>query len=255
MPPLNPRWFLVSASQVHQWCQTTPDLHEAASAWVHEIPVSQVTPGHRMESKLVLFGRWALQTRGPAAITLLKPVEAHELREQFRQQYPQLAGLFFEADPVVLRPSYTLKAQVQGHHHGHPADIQALPELGPKRTFAFGRLHPFKPVVLGIKGRRFRVTVTTLEFRDGSEPGEVTFEETTDPETPFTVVYHSQNQTSAFGQPVFVKDPVFPVCEGHTVYHLLTFETGWGVCGNENYMVALDADGYPVAVFHEASCF
>lgn len=278
MHPINPRWFPVSAQQVQEWCHTTPDLHQAASAWVHEIPVGEVTPEHRRESKLVLFGLWAMQIQGPGAIAtaLLKPLEAHELRNQFRQQYPQLVGLFFEADPVSLRPSYTLKAQAQRHYRSDPkatgtvehlvpnaddravSDIRALPELGPKRTFASGRLHPFKPVVLDIQGRRFKVSVTTLEFRDGSDPGEVTFEETTEPETPFTVWDPSgpppQQQTSAFGQPIFVLNPVFPVNEGHAAYHLLTFETGWGLCGNENYMVALDADGYPVAVFHEASC-
>jgi hypothetical protein len=66
--------------------------------------------------------------------------------------------------------------------------------------------------------------------------------------------YSPNNKTSAFGQPVFIQNKDFPVYEGRAAFHLVTFETGWGDCGNENYMVALDGDGYPAAVFHEASC-
>jgi len=66
--------------------------------------------------------------------------------------------------------------------------------------------------------------------------------------------YRPHDVTSAFGQPSFIQGKSYPVYEGRCASHLLTFETGWGDCGNENYMVALDGDGYPVAVFHEASC-
>ena len=58
----------------------------------------------------------------------------------------------------------------------------------------------------------------------------------------------------AFGQPTFLQGSRVPLHEGRPVYHLLTLETGWGDAGNENYMVALDDDGWPVAVYFEASC-
>lgn len=317
----NPRWFQVTDQQILNWCQSAPDLHTAAAAWVHEIPEDQVTPGLRKEAKMILFGRTYGMTK-QTTDRYVKPVPAPELAAAFKQAFPKLAALYFEAAAGgALRPAYTIKAVVR-----YPDDPYApgttecqvaypdedgnviteegrrLPELGPKRTFASGRLHPFKPLVLDIKGRRFKVTVSTLEFRDGDEPGDVTFEETTEPETPFEVWdakaqlelrivrlkrdiaeykaaglltasseqwlaeyeaelsvgdYSSQTpgeQTSAFGQPVFIQGKCFPTHEGKAAYHLLTFETGWGDGGNENYMVALDDDGYPVAVFHEASC-
>ena len=59
---------------------------------------------------------------------------------------------------------------------------------------------------------------------------------------------------SAFGQPSFIQNAVCPAVDGKAAFHLLTLETGWGDSGNENYMVSLDEDGYPCAVFHEASC-
>lgn len=59
---------------------------------------------------------------------------------------------------------------------------------------------------------------------------------------------------SAFGQPKWIQGEWAPLHEGKPVYHLMTLETGWGDAGNENYMVALDEDGWPVAVYWEASC-
>lgn len=66
-------------------------------------------------------------------------------------------------------------------------------------------------------------------------------------------LYHP-NQDSAFGQPVYIQGMWVPVYEGQAPFHLLTFESGWGDAGNENYLVSLDAGGWPVAVFFEASC-
>ena len=321
----NPRWFQVTDQQIHNWCQSAPDLHTAAAAWVHEIPEDQVTPGLRKESKMILFGRTYGMTK-QTTDRYVQPVPAQELADAFKQAFPKLAALYFDAAAGgTLRPAYTIKATARYPNDPHaPGTTECqmaypdedgnviteedhrLPELGPKRTFASGRLHPFKPLVLDIKGRRFKVTVSTLEFRDGDEPGEVTFEETTEPETPFEVwdaktkleqaierlkrtiaeskaapipagseqwmaerwlaEYEAElsvgdysrqtpsDQTSAFGQPVFIQGKCFPTHEGKAAYHLLTFETNWGDCGNENYMVALDDDGYPIAVFHEASC-
>lgn len=60
--------------------------------------------------------------------------------------------------------------------------------------------------------------------------------------------------TTVFGQPVFIQGDVQPSFNGKSAYHLITFDTGWGDMGNENYMVALDDEGYPCAVFFEASC-
>lgn len=57
-----------------------------------------------------------------------------------------------------------------------------------------------------------------------------------------------------FGQPVFIQNQVAPEYNGKCAFHLRTMDTGWGDSGNENYMVALDEEGYPVALFHEASC-
>ena len=123
--------------------------------------------------------------------------------------------------------------------------------------------------------------------------GKVTFEETDEPETEHTVwdakaeaeaelnylatrpvnderdrsIYEigqqiaigslnhfSPNRDHALGQPVFVQSKSFPCLNGKAAYHLFTIDSNWGDCGNENYMVALDDDGYPVAVFYEASC-
>lgn len=64
----------------------------------------------------------------------------------------------------------------------------------------------------------------------------------------------SPNKSSIFGQPSFIQNEIMPVVNGRAAFHLATFETGWGDSGNENYLVALDDDGYPCAVFWEASC-
>jgi len=126
------------------------------------------------------------------------------------------------------------------------------------------------------------------------EPGWVSFEETEEPETPFEqwdarhaaerhLQYLQGNRPGAhndreryqteqcllagdlhrfqapayghvFGQPTFLQHRWHMSLNGKACYNLFTLETGWGDCGNENYMVALDDEGYPVAVFHEASC-
>lgn len=62
------------------------------------------------------------------------------------------------------------------------------------------------------------------------------------------------NLLSAFGQPHWIQSSWIPQYKGKAVHHLLTLNTEWGDMGNENYMVALDDDGYPEAVFFEASC-
>lgn len=61
-------------------------------------------------------------------------------------------------------------------------------------------------------------------------------------------------ELSYFGQPAFIQGEVFPCHEGKLAYPLMTLESGWGDCGNENFFVALDGDGYPCAVYYEASC-
>lgn len=128
--------------------------------------------------------------------------------------------------------------------------------------------------------------------RFGFRPGKVTFTETDEPETPYTEFdwRHAVEQkmkmyegrldqhaldahaTAAaklaegdcygvcsgghvFGQPTFIQNPVLPSFNGKAAYNLFTLDTGWGDSGNENYMVALDDDGYPAAVFYEASCY
>lgn len=181
-----------------------------------------------------------------------------------------------------------------------------FPELEPARIFGQHR----GPLVLPIKGRRFMVVIESEEDDGIPEAGTVTFIETTNPETPFTlwdgmavtrdgleraqrglaqlqkhgpekgfeeyyepdldrarreIKRHEEaiadgepayrpSKDHAFGQPTFLQDNRVPLHEGKPVYHLLTFETGWGDAGNENYMVALDADGWPVAIYFEASC-
>ena len=66
--------------------------------------------------------------------------------------------------------------------------------------------------------------------------------------------YTPKDYTSAFGQPIWKQSPCFPSHNGKAAFHLVTFDSEWGDCGNENYMVTLDAEGYPEVVFYEASC-
>jgi hypothetical protein len=154
------------------------------------------------------------------------------------------------------------------------------------------------PIVLPIGSRRFRVTIDPKRDDDYDDhvplPGLVTFEETMDPETPYTLwddeahgkamlarlrdqppcdrrdcrIYEIEHQLAAgdyssfrpeayvmaHGQPHWVQNEWFPSHDGKAMFPLFTFETGWGDCGNENYLVALDDDGYPLIVVHEASC-
>ena len=222
-----------------------------------------------------------------------------------------------------MRPAYTLQAMTRyqrdpqaegittvtktGKYKGesYTYEERTLPELGPKRLYYQGR-GLGSTIILPIGNRRFKVKVQSDPDNDDGipQPGTVTFEETTEPETPFVawdgkaelekMIQSAQEDcqrvldqgfpeevnrfqrnriaemiqnladedwdcylpsvTGAFGQPAFIQNPVFPVYNGRYASHLLTFETGWGDSGNENYMVALDGEGYPVAVFHEASC-
>jgi len=57
-----------------------------------------------------------------------------------------------------------------------------------------------------------------------------------------------------FGRPKFLQNESHPTHNGKSAFHLMTLDTQWGDCGNENYMVALDDEGYPCALFFEASC-
>ena len=66
--------------------------------------------------------------------------------------------------------------------------------------------------------------------------------------------YGLPGELAMFGQPHFIQNPVFPSRNGKSALHLCTLFNDWGDCGNENYLVALDDDGYPVALYHEASC-
>lgn len=187
-----------------------------------------------------------------------------------------------------------------------------FPELGPTRVLL---REEGRPRVLSINGRNFEVRFE-LSGRHGiPEPALVTFTETEDPETPYTLwdpmadlrqmianlktrieesenfrdvcdftdepgqkeefeenltkLYFqlfdleadlAKNKTypphgdTVFGQPFFIQNPVVPSYNGKCAHHLITLDTGWGDSGNENYMVAFDDDGYPVALFHEYSC-
>ncbi len=181
-----------------------------------------------------------------------------------------------------------------------------LPELGPTRIL---RQELGKPIVLPIKNRNFEIRFGNREEEDdcgAPAPAEITFVETTSPETPYEIwdpkkalremvrdlkadieeaeslreisdgdegfltklyfrlfelekdlaegrTYHPVG-TVAFGQPHFIQNSVAPEYKGRSASHLLTLDTYWGDCGNENYMVVLDDEGYPIALFHEASC-
>ena len=58
----------------------------------------------------------------------------------------------------------------------------------------------------------------------------------------------------AFGQPDFIQNIYTPGYDGKAAFPLLTLNTNWGDVVNENYFIALNGDGIPVAVFMEVSC-
>jgi hypothetical protein len=184
----------------------------------------------------------------------------------------------------------------------HTYDVLHLPELGPKRLLPKD-VDLFAGVVLPIGGRRFKVSLVRDllswgRYDDdhyGPIASSVTFEETDEPESPFTPwdwlavaqrdlaralaepnprypyqAYEIEQkiaagdfttflptsawQMSALGQAHFNQDPWYFAHNGKAAACLFSLETWWGDAGNENYFVVLDDDGYPEAVFHEASC-
>ena len=97
---------------------------------------------------------------------------------------------------------------------------------------------------------RLHVTTSAKQW------GTVAFIPTTDPQTYYLPGGPNVRlpYLTVFGQPRFIQNPVFPGLHGVCASNLFTLETGWGDAGNLNVLCALDEEGIPAKVWHEASC-
>jgi hypothetical protein len=134
-------------------------------------------------------------------------------------------------------------------------DKWTFPELGCSRTVEGDE----GTVVLEIAGRRWLVC-RSFDYKGQGYPmgGSITFIETDEPVPPWKplVVREGYRPDSSyyFGQPNFIQNAVFPHHNGKVAFPLMTIESGWGDCGNENVFLALDDSGIPCGLHHEASC-
>ena len=161
-------------------------------------------------------------------------------------------------EPATLRGTF-----VRERHTfcGKNYSVYGLPEFGSARLYYDGfRLIHHEGVVISLGGRLYRVRfipVGAIDHSSGApDGGTVEFIPTTDPET-----YHLPGGPNVrlpyltfFGQPRFIQNPVFPDVNGVCASNLFTLETGWGDAGNLNVLCALDKEGIPAEVWHEASC-
>jgi len=134
-----------------------------------------------------------------------------------------------------------------------------LPAFGPARLYYDGfRLIHQDGVVVSLGGRTHRVRFIPAGDDSSGVPdgGTVEFVPTTDPETYYLPGGPNMRlpYLSFFGQPRFIQNPVFPELNGVCASNLFTLETGWGDAGNLNVLCALDREGIPAKVWHEASC-
>jgi hypothetical protein len=159
-------------------------------------------------------------------------------------------------EPATLRGTFVReKHACCGKDYSH----YGLPEFGPARLFYDGfRLIHHEGVVVSLGGRLYRVRFIPVGDNGSGAPdgGTVEFIPTTDPQT-----YHLPGGPNVrlpyltfFGQPRFIQNPVFPGLDGVCASNLFTLETGWGDAGNLNVLCALDDEGIPAKVWHEASC-
>ena len=159
-------------------------------------------------------------------------------------------------EPATLRGTF-----VRQRHTfcGKNYSVYGLPEFGSARLYydRFRLIH-HEGVVISLGGRLYRVRFIPVGDNGSGAPdgGTVEFIPTRDPET-----YHLPGGPNVrlpyltfFGQPRFIQNPVFPDVNGVCASNLFTLETGWGDAGNLNVLCALDKEGIPATVWHEASC-
>jgi len=161
-------------------------------------------------------------------------------------------------EPATLRGTFVRERHT---FRGKKYSVYGLPEFGSARLYYDGfRLIHHEGVVISLGGRLYRVRfipVGAIDHSSGApDGGTVEFISTTDPET-----YHLPGGPNVrlpyltfFGQPRFIQNPVFPDVNGVCASNLFTLETGWGDAGNLNVLCALDKEGIPAKVWHEASC-
>jgi len=159
-------------------------------------------------------------------------------------------------EPATLRGTF-----VRQRHTfcGKNYSVYGLPEFGSARLYYDGfRLIHHEGVVISLGGRLYRVRFIPVGDNGSGAPdgGTVEFIPTRYPET-----YHLPGGPNVrlpyltfFGQPRFIQNPVFPDVNGVCASNLFTLETGWGDAGNLNVLCALDREGVPAKVWHEASC-
>lgn len=120
-----------------------------------------------------------------------------------------------------------------------------LPTLGEQISF------PGFPVVVDIRGRRFKVDID-FDYDDPSVPDGkfITLTETGEPLTPPT-----WGRVKFFGQPHWIQGEFYPADpRGRACFNLFTIENCWGDNGNQNVLIGLDDDGLPDVAYFEASC-
>ena len=139
-----------------------------------------------------------------------------------------------------------------------------LPELGDPIYFSERHsLHdPENRIVVEIRGRRYQFFLHDHYRNERSRPDGKSIE-LTPTELPLTVPDASSRPgewrgwyyLKFFGQPTWVQGAKYG-CDslGNPLHQLLTIESGWGDCGNENILVGFDQDGNVSEAFFEASC-
>ena len=159
-------------------------------------------------------------------------------------------------EPATLRGTFVReKHTFCGKDYSH----YGLPEFGPDRLFYDGfRLIHHEGVVVSLGARLYRVRFRPAGDNDRGAPdgGTVEFIPTTDAQTYYLPGGPNVRlpYLTFFGQPRFIQNPVFPGLDGVCASNLFTLETGWGDAGNLNVLCALDGEGIPAKVWHEASC-
>ena len=159
-------------------------------------------------------------------------------------------------EPATLRGTFVReKHTFCGKDYSH----YGLPEFGPDRLFYDGfRLIHHEGVVVSLGARLYRVRFRPAGDNDSGAPdgGTVEFIPTTDAQTYYLPGGPNVRlpYLTFFGQPRFIQNPVFPGLDGVCASNLFTLETGWGDAGNLNVLCALDGEGIPAKVWHEASC-
>ena len=159
-------------------------------------------------------------------------------------------------EPATLRGTFVREKHT---FCGKDYSYYGLPEFGPARLFYDGfRLIHHEGVVVSLGARLYRVRFRPAGDNDSGAPdgGTVEFIPTTDAQTYYLPGGPNVRlpYLTFFGQPRFIQNPVFPGLDGVCASNLFTLETGWGDAGNLNVLCALDGEGIPAKVWHEASC-